>query len=89
MADEDPALDLARKHVEDVRNFFYHLMTYVLVNALLIVIDRRNGISGDVVGLDWAFWVIIFWGFGVAGHAIYVFFGEYRVRRLYQKVRQP
>ena len=87
MTEEDPALERAKKHVADVRDFYYHLMTYVLVNALLVVIDRRDGLDGGFVGLDWAYWVIIGWGFGVAGHAIYVFFGDYRVHNVYLKQR--
>lgn len=41
MTQEDPALARARKHVKDVRDFYYHLMTYVLVNALMVIIDLR------------------------------------------------
>jgi hypothetical protein len=77
MTQEDRARERAEKHVREVRDFFYHLMVYVLVCAMLVFIDLRQG------GLDWAFWVIFGWGFGIAGHAIYVFFGDYRVEKLY------
>ena len=87
MTHEDPALERARKHVEDVRDFFYHLMVYVFVNTLLIVIDRRSGPNDGFLGLDWAFWVILGWGLGLAGHAISVFFGEYRAQKLYEQER--
>ena len=83
MTEEDAALERARKHIKEVRDFYYHLMVYVLVNTMLIVIDRRNGVSDDFLGLDWAYWVIIGWGFGILGHAISVFFGEHRVQKLY------
>lgn len=83
MTEEDPALVRARKHVTEVRDFFYHLMTYVFVNAILVVIDLNSGPNSGPLGLDFAFWVIIGWGLGVAGHAIFVFFGEYRVQKLY------
>lgn len=79
MTQVDPALERAKEHVKHVRDFYYHLMVYVLVNALLVIIDLSVG------GLDWAYWVIIGWGFGIAGHAIYVFFGDYRVRKLYEQ----
>jgi hypothetical protein len=85
MTQEDPALERARKHVKDVRDFYYHLMTYVLVNALLVIVDLRGGPGGDFLGLDFAYWLILFWGFGIAGHAISVFYGEYRVQRLYEQ----
>jgi hypothetical protein len=81
----DPALEQAREHVKAVRDFAYHLMTYVLVNALLIVIDLRGGGEGDILGLDWAYWLVLFWGFGIAGHAIWVFFGEHRAQKLYRR----
>ena len=91
MAQEDPALVRAREHVTEVRDFYYHLMVYVLVNAMLVVIDRGGGANSGFMGLDFAYWVILGWGFGVAGHAISVFFGEYRVQREYEeeKERRP
>ena len=67
----DPALVRAQKHVKHVRDFFYHLMVYVLVNVMLVVIDRRSA------GND-----------GFMGHAISVFFGDYRVRKLYAQERK-
>jgi len=77
------ALAQAQRHVKRVRDFSYHLMTYVLVNLLLIVVDSRAG-AGDqaFLGLDWAYWVVIFWGFGIVGHAVYAFFDDYRASRL-------
>jgi len=80
MSQHNSDLEQARRHVTAVRNFWYHLMTFVLVNTILVIIDVFAG-DGRVLGLDWAFWIILFWGFGLAGHAISVFFGEERVRR--------
>jgi hypothetical protein len=85
MTQEDPALERAKKHVKNVRDFYYHLMTYVLVNALMVIIDLRGGAGGGFLGLDFAHWLIIGWGFGIVGHAISVFFGDYRVQKLYEK----
>jgi hypothetical protein len=67
-----------------VRDFYYHLMTYVLVNAFLVIIDLRVDAGQGFLGLDFAYWVILFWGFGIVGHAIYVFFGENRVQKVYE-----
>jgi hypothetical protein len=65
-------LERAKRHVRHVWEFFYHLMTYVLVNAILVIVDRLGGTSERaVLGLDWASWLIIAWGFGILGHAIY------------------
>jgi hypothetical protein len=64
-------------------------MTYVFVSALLIIVDRRGG-TGDraVLGLDWAYWVILFWGLGVVGHAISAFVGDRRAEKLYERDRE-
>lgn len=88
MTQDDSAVELAREHNKKVRDFFYHLMVYVLVNALLVVIDLRGGeTSQTVFGLDWAYWVILFWGFGIIGHGIYVYFDDYRARKLAERDR--
>ncbi|MDH3539685.1 MAG: 2TM domain-containing protein [Acidimicrobiia bacterium] len=84
-ASEDPAMTRAKKRVAEVSAFYYHLMTFVFVGFFLIIIDRMTGPNDRFAGLDWAFWVIIFWGLGVVGHAISVYFGESRVRKLYEQ----
>lgn len=88
MTETDPALEQAREHVKGVRDFFYHLMTFVLVGALLVVIDRGGGANDGFAGLDFAHWVLVFWGFGVAGHAISVFLGDYRVQKVYERTKR-
>jgi hypothetical protein len=88
MTQKDPALERARQHVKAVRDFWYHLMVYVLVNAMLVAIDLRVDTGTGFLGLDWAFWVIIGWGFGLAGHGISVFFGEHRIHALYEKQKE-
>ena len=85
MTQVDPAMERAKKYVKDVQDVWYHLMVFVLVNALLIYVDLRAGANDSFLGLDWAFWVIFGWGFGLAGHAISVYFGDYRVQRMYEK----
>ena len=88
MTENDPALERASKHVKDLSDFYYHLMTYVFVNILMVAIDLRGGAGAQpVFGLDWAYWIIIGWGFGIVGHAISVFFGDYRVNQLADKER--
>jgi hypothetical protein len=82
MTRTDPDVDLAKLHAKHVRDFAYHLMTYVFVCTLLIVVDVLGGM-GDraILGLDWAYWIVLFWGFGVVGHAISVFLGDRRTVR--------
>jgi 2TM domain len=83
------ALEAARKHLKAIRDFFYHLMVFLFVNGLLVILDVRSGVGDQaVLGLDWAYWVILFWGVGLVGHAIYAFFGEHRIEAKYEKERR-
>ena len=84
----DPALERARRHVAEVRDFFYHLMVFVMVNALLVAIDLQAGPNDFFLGLDWAFWVIFGWGLGLMGHAVGVFFDDFRVRKIYEEEKR-
>jgi hypothetical protein len=63
-----------------VRNFLYHLVTFVFVNAQLVVLDLRQGQQTNqaVLGLDWAFWLILSWGFPVALHGVQALAGRRR-----------
>ena len=88
MTQEDPALERAKRHVKYVRDFYYHLMVYVLVNAFMVIIDLRGGAGDGFLGLDFAYWLIIFWGFGILGHAISVFFGDFRVQQVYEREKE-
>ncbi len=47
-------------------------MVFVLVNAMLVIIDVGSGANAGFLGMDYAYWVILFWGFGIAGHAVSV-----------------
>jgi cellobiose-specific phosphotransferase system component IIC len=88
MATIDPALERAKRHVKAVRDFYYHLMVFVLVNALLIIIDVGGGANDGFLGLDFAYWIVFVWGFGILGHAIYTFFGERRVSQVHAEERK-
>ncbi len=82
------ATESARRHLKAIRDFMYHLMVFMFVNGLLVILDVRAGMGDQAVfGLDWAYWVILFWGIGLVGHAIYAFFGEHRIEAQYEKER--
>ena len=88
MSERNPALVTAKKNLKAIRDFIYHLMTFIAVNGLLVILDVRAGSGeGAVAGLDWAYWVILFWGIGLLGHAIWAFFGEHRVEARFEKER--
>jgi di/tricarboxylate transporter len=52
---------IRRRHIRD---FFYHLIVFVFVLAILFF---ASGVSGALV------WVFLFWGFAVALHGVYAF----------------
>lgn len=84
MEQANRAMESAKASLKATRDFLYHLMVFLFVNGLLVILDVRAGTGeGAVLGLDWAYWVILFWGIGLVGHAIYAFFGEHRVEAKY------
>jgi len=64
MEDRDERREAAIKRLEDRRNFNTHVVTYVVVNTLLIVIWAMSG-----AGYFWPVWPIMGWGVGLALHA--------------------
>lgn len=91
---DDPAWVRARARATAQRDFLLHLGIYVLVNALLVVIDVAAGTSGTTfLGLDWAFWPIGGWGLGLAIHGMWAYgigrgWEERRAAQLYEQERQ-
>jgi len=61
----------AKKKVEKIQGFYWHLLIYIIVNTVLIVT------STDRTDLPfWSFWTFstaIFWGIGLAFHFLGVF----------------
>jgi hypothetical protein len=58
----------AKKRVGEIRGFYTHLGVYVLINAMLLLINITT--SPDVL---WFYWPLMGWGIGVALHALRVF----------------
>ncbi len=76
MSDRDPhdaAVERARKRVKELRDFYVHAAIYVVVNTGLVLLDLAQG-----GGVQWAYWVIIGWGIGLAAHGVSVFIFESR-----------
>ncbi|XLS27999.1 2TM domain-containing protein [Flavobacteriaceae bacterium M23B6Z8] len=67
-------LEAAKKRVEKLKGFYQHLMSYLLVNTILIII-----IGSSIVRSGGSFWnfgtfsVAFFWGIGLFFHALAVF----------------
>jgi hypothetical protein len=63
----DPEEDLhkeAKRRIRDRRDFWQHLVSYVIVNAALIGIWAVSG-----GGYFWPGWVLFGWGIGLVFHA--------------------
>jgi hypothetical protein len=62
---QDNQAQLAEGRGTRLRDFFYHLVVYVFLMALLLLV----GAGGAFV------WLGLFWGVAVAFHAVYAYFG--------------
>lgn len=73
--DEQERYKRARKRVKQLKEFYSHLGSYVLVISFLAVINVATG-----SGYPWVIWPALGWGLGLAFHAASVFmpnlFGE-------------
>ena len=85
MTDQDPAMEKARARAHELKDFYKHLITYVLVCSLLVFIDLVDSDVGadTFLGLNWAYWPIFGWGIAVIIHALSVFlpFGDWEERK--------
>lgn len=66
---EDQArYERAKKRVEDLKEFYQHLVAYIVVNAFLLVLNLYTS-----PGHLWVKWPILGWGIGLALHAATVY----------------
>lgn len=63
---DDPTYTRARKRVEELRGFYMHLLTYLIINLGLFLIDVLTP------GGPWFYWPLIGWGVVVLLHGINV-----------------
>jgi hypothetical protein len=65
--DEHEKLALAKQRVEAMTGFYIHLTAFIIVNAILFIIDAMSGPGW------WVQWPILGWGIGIVVHALVVF----------------
>ena len=58
----------AKKRVKEMKDFYVHLGAYVLVNAMLFLINMTT--SPDML---WFFWPLFGWGLVIVLHMLRVF----------------
>ena len=64
----DEKYEEAKRRVKELKDFYRNLITYTVINVLLIIINLITS-----PGSLWFYWVTIFWGIGVLLHASKVF----------------
>jgi hypothetical protein len=70
----DEKYDKAKKRVEELKGFYGNLVTYTVINVILIIINLVTS-----PGSLWFYWVTIFWGIAILLHAskVFVFRGKF------------
>ncbi|MBN4085303.1 2TM domain-containing protein [Flavobacteriaceae bacterium AH-315-B10] len=63
----------AKKKLDKLKGFYWHLASYVAVNIFLIVMVTKNLDSDESIWQFKTFATAIFWGIGLAFHAMGVF----------------
>ena len=64
----DEKYEKAKKRVDALKNFYGNLVTYIVINIMLVIINLVTS-----PGKLWFYWVTIFWGIGILLHASKVF----------------
>lgn len=65
--EEQQRYERARRRVKELKGFYIHAATFVLVNIGLFAINIFTG------GPMWFFWPLLGWGIGLGAHALNVF----------------
>ena len=86
MPSDEELRAIAERRVDDRIGFYIHFIAYVAVNFGLFLTWFYTG-----QGFPWFLFVLLFWGIGLAAHAIGVFAGqEYFDRKVdeeYQRLK--
>lgn len=82
--DSEKVYEQAKQRVEDRIGFFWHLFTYIVVNAVLVGVWYFSSGSGSYF---WPVWPIFGWGIGIFFHFASIFltdglFKRYRKRKI-------
>ena len=65
---QDDKYRAAKSRVGQLRGFYVHLATFIVVNAFLIILNLIT--SPDSL---WFYWVLLGWGIGLIAHALQVY----------------
>lgn len=70
---EEVRLERATKRVQEIKGYYKHLASFVLVNAFLILINFLNLDQGETFWKFSTFSVAFFWGIGLFFHTLNVY----------------
>lgn len=65
---DDEKYEKAKRRVEELKKFYGNLITYIVVNIVLIIINLVTS-PGNL----WFYWVTFFWGIAIVLQASRVF----------------
>ncbi|HEY0092086.1 MAG TPA: 2TM domain-containing protein [Flavobacterium sp.] len=87
---EQQRLERATKRVKSIAGFYRHLMIYIIINLFLIGAKYFTLDPGEEFWEFSTFTTALFWGFGVAFHALGVFTNSVMFGRDWEerKIRQ-
>jgi hypothetical protein len=66
--EEQERYERAKRRVEEIKGFYVHFITYVVVNAFLLILNLLTS-----PGQFWVQWPVFGWGIGVAVHGLSIF----------------
>jgi hypothetical protein len=66
--DEQARYERAKKRVEEIKAFYMHLVSYIVVNAVLVILNLLT--SPEYL---WFIWPLGGWGIGLLLHGLSVF----------------
>jgi predicted membrane channel-forming protein YqfA (hemolysin III family) len=71
--EEQIAYDAAYKKVKKIKNFYTHLLVYIVVNIMLVIKNVQHLDAGESYFQFENFTVAFFWGIGLLAHAFSTF----------------
>ena len=90
----DEKYEKAKERVKELKGFYSNLVTYIVINVMLIIINLITS-----PGSIWFYWVTIFWGIGVLLHATKIFilkgkflgdeWEEKKIKKIMEKEEKP
>ena len=64
----------ALKKVNKIKGFYTHLIVYIVINAMIVIVNVQNLNPGENYFQWHNFFTLGFWGIGLLAHATSVFF---------------